>query len=73
MDDDTLRAMEPGILQSTCAFGTEENRNIASLVIQQKTYSAKFCVAFKLYGRDDAADSVFAEKMRGVKWFFPRK
>lgn len=45
-------------------FETESNDKIAKLAMAQATWREKFCVAARLYGREDAADHDVATELR---------
>ncbi|KAE8556600.1 hypothetical protein EYB25_001302 [Talaromyces marneffei] len=49
------------------SFGTAENRRIAKLDVQQKTWSERLGMAFQLDGRADAADYAHTLAYRRVK------
>lgn len=56
LDDFMVKRFNLGILQTTVLFQTESNARIAKLAIAQETWLDKFCMAFRLYGREDVAD-----------------
>ena len=64
LDDFMVERCNPGILQTTALFKTESNARIARLAIRQETWLEKFCMAFRLYGREDVADHAFAVRLR---------
>jgi hypothetical protein len=64
LDDFMVERLNPGILRTTALFQTESNARIARLVITQETWLEKFCMAFRLYGRGDAADHAIAVGLR---------
>lgn len=49
------------------SFGTAENRKIAKLAVQQKTWTERLRMAFQLDGRADAADYLHTLAYRRVK------
>jgi hypothetical protein len=64
LDDFMIGRLSPGILQTTAWFETESNTKIARLVIVQKTWLEKLCMAFRLYGREDVADYAITVRLR---------
>lgn len=55
------------VWRRACSFGTEKNRRIAKLAVQQKTWSERLGMAFQLDGRADAADYGHTLAYRRVK------
>ena len=64
LDDFMVERLNPGILQIAAWFKTESNARIASLAITQQTWLEKVSMAFRLYGRGDAADHDIAVLLR---------
>jgi hypothetical protein len=64
LDDFMIKRLNPGILQTTASFETESNTRIARLVIVQKTWLEKLCMAFRMYGREDVADHAITVRLR---------
>jgi hypothetical protein len=64
LDHFMVERLNPGILSTTTLFETESNAKIARLAIAQKTYLEKLCMAFRLYGREDATDHAIAVQLR---------
>ncbi|KAH6683899.1 hypothetical protein B0J14DRAFT_1249 [Halenospora varia] len=64
LDNFIIERFSPGILQTAAFFETEGNARIARLALTQETWLEKFCMAFRLYGREDAADHDIAERLR---------
>ncbi|WEW59470.1 hypothetical protein PRK78_004944 [Emydomyces testavorans] len=64
LDDFMVKRFNPGIVQTSAWFMTESNARIARLAMTQKTWLEKFCMASRLYGREDVADPTIAEGFR---------
>ena len=45
-------------------FNEKANAEVAKLAMAKETWVGKLCVAFKLFGRVDAADGAFAVLLR---------
>lgn len=56
LDVETAANTWTHVWRRACSFGTEENRKIAKLAVQQKTWAARLGMALQLDGRADAAD-----------------
>ncbi len=69
LDDFMVKRMNSGIQHTTSWFKTESNAVIARLAIAQESWLRKFCVAFRLWGREDAADHTIALALRGLRDF----
>lgn len=67
LDDFMVKRMNPGIRRTTTWFGTESNAVIARLAIAQESWLRKLCVAFRLWGREDAADHTMAVALRRLR------
>ncbi len=67
LDDFMVKRLYPGILKLVTMFSDEEQRCIARLAVEQKTWLKKFCTAFRLYGRTDVADHAVAETLRMLR------
>jgi len=64
MDHFVFEGCNPTILKLSTLFRTESNGKIARLAVAQETWLEKLFVAFRLYGRADAADHLSAIGMR---------
>ena len=64
MDDFVFERCNPAVLKLSTLFRTESNDKIARLAVAQETWLEKLFVAFRLYGRADAADHLSAIGMR---------
>ncbi len=67
LDDFMVKRMNPGIRLTTTWFKTESNAVIARLAIAQESWLRKLCVAFRLWGREDAADHIMAVALRRLR------
>ncbi|KAI1468560.1 SET domain-containing protein [Daldinia caldariorum] len=59
--------LEPSIVTITSLFQTETNAKIVKIAMAQKTWLGKVLVAFRLYGRYDAADESLPELLRMLR------
>ncbi|KAL3426072.1 set domain-containing protein 5 [Phlyctema vagabunda] len=64
LDHFMIERFNPGILTLAARFETESNARIARLVTVQKTSLDKLNMAFRLYGRADAADHTTTMSLR---------
>jgi hypothetical protein len=71
LDDLMIRKRQPGINFSTSFFQTKMNIEIVQLVVAQDSWLAKLCVAFTLFGREDAADRFLAKQLRLLRGLAP--
>lgn len=62
-----VETMLPGIQRISKLFATESNAKIVKLAMAQGTWLEKFCVAARLYGREDAADHAIAHALKMVR------
>lgn len=69
LDDFMIKRMNSEIQHTTSWFKTESNAVIARLAIAQESWLRKFCVASRLWGREDAADHTIALALRGLRDF----
>lgn len=67
MDVETAANTWTHVWRRACSFGTEGNRKIAKLAVQQKTWTERLGMAFKLDGQADAADYFHTLAYRRVK------
>lgn len=54
----------PGLMRLPYLFNEKANAEVAKLAMAKETWVGKLCVAFKLFGRVDAADGAFAVLLR---------
>ncbi|KAK3380344.1 hypothetical protein B0T24DRAFT_190996 [Lasiosphaeria ovina] len=66
LDDFLAERLSPSIRAAAAMFRTESNARLAKLAMAQETWLERLCVAFRLYGRADAADAALAEALRGL-------
>ncbi|GAM39056.1 hypothetical protein TCE0_034r10284 [Talaromyces pinophilus] len=70
LDIETAANTWTHVWRRACSFGTEENRKIAKLAVQQKTWIERLGMAFQLDGRADAADywhTLAYRQVKGIK------
>jgi hypothetical protein len=67
LDKFMVDRLNPSILQMAAVFETKSNARIARLAITQDTWLEKFCIASRLYGREDAADHSIAVGLRMLR------
>ena len=66
LDDYAVKRVSPDIHQLAGFFQTKENAAIAKLAMAQDTWFERLDIAFRLYGRRDAADDRLVERFRLV-------
>lgn len=66
LDDYAVKRVSPGIHQLAGFFQTKENAAIAKLAMAQDTWFERLDIAFRHYGRRDAADDRLVERFRLV-------
>ncbi|KAL7919188.1 hypothetical protein ACQKWADRAFT_210289 [Trichoderma austrokoningii] len=67
MNDSTIKEWLPGIRRISEWFVTESNVEIVRLALAQGTWLEKFCVAARLFGREDAADHDVALQIKRMR------
>ncbi|KAI8958639.1 SET domain-containing protein [Daldinia sp. FL1419] len=67
LDDFLRERVEPSIVTASSLFETESNIRIVKIVMTQKTWIRKVNMAFRLYGRADAADGYLPAALRALR------
>ncbi|CAG8891230.1 unnamed protein product [Penicillium egyptiacum] len=70
LDDSMDSRLRPSLTKTVQLFKSESNQSIAELAMEQKTWVKKLEVAFKLYGREDAADYEVTLALRQLRLLF---
>jgi hypothetical protein len=64
LDHFLVGRLRQAMMWTAASLKTESNSRIVRLAMEQETWLGKLCVAFRLYGRGDAADCEVAVKLR---------
>lgn len=67
LDHFMVERILPSMRSTAGTFKTRRNAKIAAIVMAQQTWLGKVCTAFRLYGKEDAADQEIAAALRGAR------
>lgn len=71
LDEFMVKRLSPSLITTAASFKSDSNASIARLAMIQETWQKKLDVAFRLYGREDAADheaTLLLQRLRGLSY-----